>query len=96
MITRISMVLFLVHVLLLLGLPACLVQAAPLAQGDNALSASSDYWVANINRQGSPAFGQRSGYKVYRNVKDFGAKGIHTAHVRVSSALTVLKLTSTF
>lgn len=37
--------------------------------------ASSSYWLANINRQGIVAYGTDSGYKVYRNVKDYGAKG---------------------
>ena len=32
------------------------------------------YWMETIKRQGAPAFGT-SGYKVFRNVKDYGAKG---------------------
>jgi glucan 1,3-beta-glucosidase len=32
------------------------------------------YWYENIAHQGISAFGP-SGYQVYRNVKDFGAKG---------------------
>jgi len=35
---------------------------------------ASSYWVANIQRQGTVAFGA-SGYQVFRNVMDFGAKG---------------------
>ncbi|KAJ5889305.1 exo-beta-1-3-glucanase [Penicillium tannophilum] len=35
---------------------------------------SSNYWYENIEHQGISAFGP-SGYKVYRNVKDYGATG---------------------
>ncbi|KAI0180067.1 glycoside hydrolase family 55 protein [Hypoxylon sp. FL1284] len=37
--------------------------------------AASDYWVADIKRQGVAAFAGSSDYKVFRNVKDYGAKG---------------------
>jgi hypothetical protein len=37
---------------------------------------SSDYWLANINRQGKVAFGSDPSYQVYRNVViDYGATG---------------------
>ncbi|RMD40183.1 hypothetical protein DV735_g4966, partial [Chaetothyriales sp. CBS 134920] len=35
----------------------------------------SDYWLANIKRQGSVAYGNDASYQVYRNVKDYGAVG---------------------
>ena len=35
---------------------------------------SSAYWYENISHQGISAFGP-SGYKVFRNVKDYGATG---------------------
>lgn len=35
---------------------------------------ASSYWYENIAHQGISAFGP-SGYTVYRNVKDYGAKG---------------------
>lgn len=35
---------------------------------------SSSYWYETINHQGISAFGP-SGYKVFRNVKDYGATG---------------------
>lgn len=35
---------------------------------------TSSYWQANIARQGTAAFGA-SGYKVFRNVMDYGAVG---------------------
>jgi glucan 1,3-beta-glucosidase len=34
----------------------------------------SSYWYENIAHQGISAFGP-AGYKVFRNVRDFGAKG---------------------
>ena len=39
---------------------------------------ASNYWVANIQRQGSVAFGD-SNFQIYRNVMDFGAKGLRKA-----------------
>lgn len=36
--------------------------------------ASSDWWMATISQRGSSPFAP-SGYQVWRNVKDFGAKG---------------------
>lgn len=57
--------------LLLALLPSFGVLAVPKPE---ARQASSNYWVAQINRQGTVAYGT-SGYKVFRNVKDYGAKG---------------------
>ena len=37
-------------------------------------STSSSYWLANIQRQGTVAFGDSS-FKVFRNVQDYGATG---------------------
>jgi glucan 1,3-beta-glucosidase len=37
---------------------------------------SSSYWYENIPHRGISAFGPQ-GYAVYRNVKDFGARGKH-------------------
>ena len=48
-------------------------QSAPQS-ASKAAAASSSWWMANVQRQGAPAFGT-SGYKVYRNVMDYGAKG---------------------
>jgi hypothetical protein len=57
---------------LLLALPAI---AAPAPQATDApASGSSSYWLAEIARNGSPAFGEAD-YKVFRNVKDYGAVG---------------------
>jgi glucan 1,3-beta-glucosidase len=38
-------------------------------------AAASTYWVASITRQGTVPYGGASGYKVFRNVMDYGAKG---------------------
>lgn len=41
----------------------------------NAADDSSSYWVASIQRQGVVPFGNNTNYKIFRNVKDYGAKG---------------------
>lgn len=67
-----SIVTFLVALRFLL-----LVSAAPAAAPIPAVAdaaAASSYWVSSISRQGQPAFGT-AGFKVFRNVKDYGAKG---------------------
>jgi hypothetical protein len=33
------------------------------------------FWIESISRKGAVAFGDDASYKVYRNVKDYGAKG---------------------
>ena len=48
--------------------------SAPLGGGTAA--ASDPFWMQNIKHQGLAAFNSDpSGYQVFRNVKDFGAKG---------------------
>jgi len=63
---------------LLLVVPASNVGAIPVASFKNtttlSTAAASSYWVSSIQRQGTVAFGT-SGYKVYRSVTDYGAKG---------------------
>lgn len=51
--------------------------ASSLAVEDNAVQArASSWWLANIRRQGFPAYGDKgSSWKVFRNVQDYGAKG---------------------
>ncbi|KUJ21098.1 1,3-beta glucanase [Mollisia scopiformis] len=52
-----------------------LVTGVPTPAPSTAATAStSSYWVANIARQGTVAYGT-AGYQVFRNVMDFGAKG---------------------
>jgi glucan 1,3-beta-glucosidase len=46
---------------------------ATLKENKAALEGSS-YWLESISHQGVSAFGA-SGYQVFRNVKDFGARG---------------------
>ncbi|KKZ60312.1 glucan 1,3-beta-glucosidase [[Emmonsia] crescens] len=63
------------HLWLLLGGLAGLVNAIPMPQ-ENPPPEASGFWVGSIARQGAPAFRQGKGeYRIYRNVKDFGAKG---------------------
>lgn len=70
---------FLAHLILLLGIATSLVDAVPVTPNTQELAASkrapSSYWVANIKRQGTVPFGGSSNYEVFRNVKDFGAMG---------------------
>jgi hypothetical protein len=45
-------------------------------QSIQAAAANCDYWMENISHRGVAAFNSNpSGYQVFRNVKDFGAKG---------------------
>lgn len=61
-----------VQFLFLLFTPNTIVGAAPTPQASP--SVSSSYWMADIKRQGTTAFGEAQ-YQIFRNVKDFGAKG---------------------
>ncbi|KAK2013535.1 glucan 1,3-beta-glucosidase [Colletotrichum eremochloae] len=54
-----------------LAAPAPVPAPIPQAQTPNA---ASGFWVASIERRGVSAFGDPN-YKIFRNVKDFGAKG---------------------
>jgi glucan 1,3-beta-glucosidase len=38
-------------------------------------SGSSPFWLQNIAHQGKMPYNSDSNYKVFRNVKDYGAKG---------------------
>ena len=51
--------------------------AAPavVAPAANAISSPFPYWYENIAHQGKAAFNSNASYVVYRNVKDYGAKG---------------------
>ncbi|GLI71866.1 hypothetical protein PoHVEF18_000033 [Penicillium ochrochloron] len=72
---------FFAHLILLLGLPTALVGAIPVTPAPDTLElaafkrAASSYWVGNIKRQGTVPFASSTDYQVFRNVKDFGAKG---------------------
>ena len=59
--------------LVVTGAPAPAVSPVPAATGAEA-AAAGGYWLESIKRQGTVAYGT-AGYQVFRNVKDFGAKG---------------------
>ena len=68
------------RLLVLNAAPASLVEALPVtsdspsSNSTQSSAAPSSYWLASIQRQGTVAFGE-SGFKIYRNVKEYGAKG---------------------
>ena len=78
MVTFSAAALFLTLRVLILSVSTSPVEAVPVTsnatQHDKVASTSSSYWVANIQRQGTVAFGDSS-YKVFRNVQDYGATG---------------------
>ena len=47
----------------------------PAPQSAATAGSSSSYWLSSIKRQGTVPFGGSSSYTIFRNVKDFGAKG---------------------
>lgn len=55
-------------------------------------ASASSYWVANIKRQGIVPFGEalKYTYPVYRNVQDYGAKGMLIA-AYVTAILTMYR-----
>lgn len=47
-----------------------------VVEGATSAAVDPSYWLADISHQGLAAFNSYpSGYKVFRNVKDYGAKG---------------------
>ncbi|KAH7360471.1 1,3-beta glucanase [Rhexocercosporidium sp. MPI-PUGE-AT-0058] len=59
--------------LVVTGAPAPAASPLPAATGAEA-AAAGGYWLESIARQGTVGYGT-AGYQVFRNVKDFGAKG---------------------
>ncbi|MCJ1274617.1 hypothetical protein MMC21_002414 [Puttea exsequens] len=80
----------------LLLLPTSLVGAVPVTPSNHNTAPSananavSSYWLASIQRQGAVPFGGDSNYKIFRNVKDYGAKGDGTTDdtKAINSAVT--------
>lgn len=72
------------RLLLSLVTPSSLVGAVPMlekrlftnatANATASAAGSTGYWLADIQRQGTVAFGN-SNFQIYRNIKDFGAVG---------------------
>ena len=62
--------------LLSVAAPASLVGASPVASAAAAAASTSSWWLADIQRQGAVPFGNSTSYKVFRNVMDYGAKGM--------------------
>lgn len=57
--------------------------AVPTPQSQTPNTQASSYWLSSIKRQGiAPFNGGGAGYKVFRNVKDFGAKGMFSEVLR--------------
>ncbi|KAL7943507.1 glycoside hydrolase family 55 protein [Trichoderma barbatum] len=60
----------------LFSVPAVAVPAPSPAADSKAVAAATSWWLPNIARQGVAAYNNAgSGYQVYRNVQNFGAKG---------------------
>lgn len=74
-----SAILAALHLFSFLGAVMSAPAPAPLAQTpiaqDGEVAAASSYWVANVARNGKAAFNPDPNYKVFRNVKDYGARG---------------------
>lgn len=82
---HLSILLFLAHVALVFGLPANLLDSVDSVVNNVAAPSASNYWLANIKRQGVVPFGNGTEYKIFRNVKDYGAKGMFTLLLIVDS-----------
>lgn len=68
----------LIYCILLLLPWLALAAPKPLAPSlEDRQAPASPYWLSQIPRQGTVAYGSNSaGYKVFRNVKDYGAVGM--------------------
>ncbi|KAI1975883.1 hypothetical protein LOZ53_001754 [Ophidiomyces ophidiicola] len=64
-----------VQLLMLLLQTTPFANAIPMPQDQAPGLTTPPYWLGSIKRQGAAAFNPNSAYQVFRNVKDFGAKG---------------------
>lgn len=96
MVTFSAAALFVTLRVLLLSVSTSPVEAVPVTSTstnttthNKVASTSSSYWVANIQRRGTVAFGDTS-FKVFRNVQDYGATGDGTTDdtAAINSAIT--------
>lgn len=55
--------------------PTSYVGAVPTPQTNPPAAAANGYWLASIPRNGKAAYGDPN-FQIYRNVKDFGARGM--------------------
>lgn len=66
---------WLTFVLLLFSTILCIPRAASASSCSGTASSTDPYWLESIKHQGTSPFNTDSSYEVFRNVKDFGAKG---------------------
>lgn len=57
------------------GTATAVLTSKPTGQPTPTPSGCAPYWLEDIKHQGVAAFNPTAGYQVFRNVRDFGAKG---------------------
>lgn len=64
--------------------------------GGGTASPSDPYWLETIDHQGTSPFNSNSSYQVFRNVKDFGAKGDGTTDDTAAIKLVLEEFANNF